>query len=186
MSLPVAIAVLILELGILLWFILYFVSNVVSAFFGAPYVPISKNKISKLLSFGDVKAGEIFYDFGSGDGRVLIVAKRYFNVAKAIGYDIAIWPFWKSRWMIKRSGLIDIKVQKENFIYADCGNANCVYAYLLPKTIDRLAYKFAVELSSGARIICPSFPIDIIKHPQFALKKTQKIGTLTAYLYQKI
>jgi len=58
--------------------------------------------------------------------------------------------------------------------------------YLFPKLVDKLAYKIAGECQVGTKILCPSFPIDIAKHPGFKLLKSEKIGRITAYLYEKI
>jgi hypothetical protein len=186
MSLLSAGILMVAELLVLSWLAFHFISGIVSVLHGAPYVPIEKYRIEKLLAFGGVNAQDILYDFGSGDGRVLVSAVRNFHVARAVGYEIAPWPYWKSRWILRRSGITNINVRNQSFFDADLGEATCVYAYLFPKLVDRLAKKFAKELKSGTRIICPSFSIDVTKHPEFRLKKEEKIGNITAYLYEKI
>ena len=45
---------------------------------GAPWVPTSRQVIYKMLSMAEVKPGEVVYDLGCGDGRVLIAAARRF------------------------------------------------------------------------------------------------------------
>jgi hypothetical protein len=58
--------------------------------------------------------------------------------------------------------------------------------YLFPKLVDRLAPKLACELVSGSKILCLSYPIDLTRHKQFKLLKSEKIGKITAYLYERI
>ena len=59
--------------------------------FGAPWVPTSKNIIRKMLAIADIKSGDIVYDLGSGDGRIIVMAAREFQAA-SIGIEIN--PFW--------------------------------------------------------------------------------------------
>ena len=177
---------LIAELFVLGWLSFQFTSGIVSVLHGAPYVPMERYRLDKLLAFGELNSRDVFCDLGSGDGRVVLTAVRDFHVAQARGYEIAPWPYWKSRWKISRSGLQNVTVSNRSFFDADMKDVTCIYAYLFPKLIDRVAAAFARDLVSGTHIICPAFPIDLAKHPQFRLKKEEKIGTLTAYLYEKI
>jgi hypothetical protein len=176
---------MILELALIASLGAILVSNFISGIHGAPYVPMHGKLIHGLLVFGEVKPEDILYDLGSGDGRVLRSAVKDFHVARAIGYEAAPWPYWRCRWLNKRSGLPNITVRNQNFFDADLRDATFIYAYLLTKLVDKLATKFGSELKSGTRLIIPSFPIDLAKHPQFQLKKSSKIGNITAYLYVK-
>jgi hypothetical protein len=154
--------------------------------FGAPYVPIRRKYISRLLAFGELKSQDVFFDLGSGDGRVLIASAKDCDVSAAVGYEVGLWPYARSLWLIWRSGFKNISVHQETIFRADLAGATCVYCYLMPKLMDRVAGKLEHELRPGARIIVPSFPISIEKHPQLRLKKEEKIGSITAYLYEKI
>ena len=186
MSLASAILLLVVECAVLAWLVFHFLSGVVSVLYGAPYVPIENYRLHKLLVFGGVGPGDVLYDLGSGDGRVMIAATRDLGAAEAVGYEIAPWPYWKSRWHIARLGLTNVTIHHQSFFDGDFSPATCVYAYLYPKLVDRIANKLARELAPGTRVICPSFLIDTNRHPEFRLKKEEKIGRLTAYLYEKI
>lgn len=175
------------ELIVVVALVLIFVSLLASHIYGAPYVPIGKRLAKDLLFFGGLSAGDVFYDLGSGDGRVLISAVRDFGVQKAVGYEIALWPYLKSKFLIKRSGLDGrISIRRKNFFKGDLSGTNFIYAYLFPKLVDKLAYKIASGCQAGTRILCPSFPIDINRHREFKLIKTGNFGKITAYLYEKI
>lgn len=175
---------LVLMAAVLAWMILVFVSGLFSNWRGAPYVPTKKKLVRGLLAFGGLSAGDVFYDLGSGNGQVLISAVRDFHASRAVGYEASPWPYMLSRWKVKN--IKNISVKRSNFIQADLSEATFVYAYLFPKIIDRLASKLERELWSGARVLCLSFPIDTARHSQFSLKKEAKIGSITAYLYEKI
>ncbi len=175
------------EFIIVVAMILILISGVISSIYGAPYVPIRKKLVKDLLFFGELSAGDIFYDLGSGDGRVLISAVKDFGVERAVGYEVALWPYLKSRFLIQRADLgNNIDVKRKNFFGADFSQVAFIYMYLFPGLVDKLAYKIADECQAGTKILCPSFPIDIAKHPKFKLLKSEKTGRITAYLYEKI
>lgn len=175
------------EFIVVVTMILILVSGVISSVYGAPYVPIRKKLVKDLLFFGGLSAGDIFYDLGSGDGRVLMSAIKDFGVEKAVGYEVALWPYLKSRFLIKHSRLDSrISVCRKNFFKTNLREASFIYMYLFPGSVDKLAYKIAGECQFGTKVLCPSFPIDITKHPKFRLLKSEKLGIITVYLYQKI
>ena len=42
----------------------------------APYYPTPETVVDRMLSLGELKAGETTFDLGSGDGRIVIMAAR--------------------------------------------------------------------------------------------------------------
>lgn len=175
------------ELAVTIAVILILISGIASSIYGAPYVPIRKKLVKDLLTFGGLSAGDIFYDLGSGDGRVLISAVKDFGTEKAVGYEVAPWPYLKSKFLIRLAGFgNNIDIKRKNFFKADLSPATFVYAYLFPRLVDRLAGKIAGECQSGTKVLCPSFPIELVNHLEFRLLKSEKIGRITAYLYEKI
>lgn len=170
-----------------LFLIIFLFSNIISEIFGAPYVPISKKSIKKILALVDLKKEDAFFDLGSGDGRVLIEAVRNFDIKKAIGYEIGLWQYWKSKFLINYAGLKDrIKIFNKNFLKADLSGARVIFLYLYPKLVQRLALKFSQELKPGTKIISVSFKIEEPKKFALELLKIEKIDRFTVYLYQKI
>lgn len=175
------------EFIVIITLILIFVSGLASFVYGAPYVPIRKKLVKDLLTFGNLSEGDIFYDLGSGDGRVLMSAVKDFGVPKAAGYEIALWPYLKSKLLIRRAGLKNnIDVNRKNFFKVNLSPATFIYIYLFPCLVDRLAGKITKECRSSIKVLCPSFPIDVSKYKEFRLIKTGNFGKITAYLYEKI
>lgn len=178
---------LIIQIVIVVVLILIFVSNFVSFAHGAPYVPVRKKLTRDILLFGGLSARDVFYDLGSGDGRVLITAVKDFRAKKAVGYEVALWPYLKSKFLIRRAGLKNIiAVNRKNFFKVNLSPATFIYIYLFPRIMNRLAGKVAEECRSGIKVLCPSFPIDVNKHEELKLIKAGNFGKMTAYLYQKI
>lgn len=55
--------------------------------FGAPWFPTPYKTVHMMLEMAGVRPGEVVYDLGSGDGRVIIEAARSFG-ARAVGIEI--------------------------------------------------------------------------------------------------
>ncbi|HWA64474.1 MAG TPA: SAM-dependent methyltransferase [Candidatus Paceibacterota bacterium] len=176
---------LIVEVAVLTWLCVIFVSGVHSSFAGAPYVPTRPWRVKRILDFAGLKTSDVFYDLGCGDGRMVIAACQKFHVAKSIGYEATLWPSLKARLLIRAKKISGAEIHRANILKIDCSPATFVYLYLFPEIVDSLAAKLAEELQSGTRVMSVSFPIDTARHPEFTLKKTQKIDSITAYLYER-
>lgn len=141
----------IVSLLILIWQI----SNLVSAFFGSPYIKSNREIIIKSLKLVRLKKGEVFYDLGCGNADVLIVAQKY--GAQAIGFEIS--PFYYLWAKLRTWRFRNINVRYRNIKDVDLGRADVVYCYLLPALLEKLSSKFEKELKSGSRLISIGFPI---------------------------
>src|SRR5262249_46652098 len=51
------------------------------------YWPTPQNVVDKMLELAEVKKGDLVYDLGCGDARILVTAAKKFGV-KGFGYDI--------------------------------------------------------------------------------------------------
>ncbi|OGE14702.1 hypothetical protein A3F00_03525 [Candidatus Daviesbacteria bacterium RIFCSPHIGHO2_12_FULL_37_11] len=66
----------------------------------APYVPTKMSRIRKVLKMANLKKGDIFYELGSGDGRVIIEAAKM--GAKAYGIEQSWIRVLLSRWKSRK------------------------------------------------------------------------------------
>ena len=51
-----------------------------------PFVPTPQDVVDKMIELAGVKQGDVVYDLGSGDGRIVITAAK--KGARAIGFDV--------------------------------------------------------------------------------------------------
>ena len=144
---------------------------VFAGFSAAPWVPIRKHDIKRVLKLANIKSGDKFYDIGCGDGRLLCaVAKKN---AKAIGFEISLLPYLISKF--RRS----IQVKYQSFWNADLSNADIVYFFLMPKIMPKLKQKLEQELKPGTKVISYIFKI-----PGWKPEKVSKIKNKNKiYLY---
>jgi ubiquinone/menaquinone biosynthesis C-methylase UbiE len=105
---------------------------------GAPWIPSRMKKVREILSLAEIKPGEVVYDLGCGDGRILVSAVRKFQ-ANAVGIEINLILFLWCQFLISVLGLRKrIKLIYGNFFKEDLSNADIVICYLLQETNDKL------------------------------------------------
>jgi hypothetical protein len=176
----------ILIIAVLLADIFFFVSGIVSFLYGAPFVMLAKDKVKKALRQCGLSEEDVFCDLGCGDGRTLLIAAEEFKVKKAVGWEIASFPFFLAKMAIGRSKARDrIEIYSRDLFAADISKATFIYVYLASRMADRVADKIAKEALDGTKVVCMAFPIDTSKHRQLELVRREKADGMIAYLYQR-
>ncbi len=124
-----------------------------------PFVATPESVARYMLKLAEVKPGEIVYDLGSGDGRILIIAALEFG-AKAVGIEIRKDLVEKSRRKVKELGLENrVKIIHGDFFEVDISEADVVTLYLLTSVNEKLRPKLEKELKPGARVVSHDFEI---------------------------
>lgn len=124
---------------------------------GAPWVPTPMKTVHKMLSMANVGPGDLVYDLGCGDGRLLITAARSYG-ARAVGIELDPLRFVWCQIVITLLGLRGrITVIHGNFFRQDFSSADVVACYLLQETNDILEEKLKNDLEPGTRIVSNTF-----------------------------
>jgi cyclopropane fatty-acyl-phospholipid synthase-like methyltransferase len=122
-----------------------------------PFVPTPQEVVEKMLALARVKKGDVVYDMGSGDGRVVITAARKYGV-KAVGFEIDRDLVGQSRKRIKREGLEGLaEVREQDILTVNFSPATVVTMYLLPEVNLMLKPKVRSQLKPGSRIVSHAF-----------------------------
>jgi SAM-dependent methyltransferase len=123
-------------------------------FLGAPWVPMSSKLVHEVLAMAELQPGELVYDLGSGDGRLVIVAARDFG-ARATGIEIDPFRVLYSRLKIRQFGLKGkLRIIQRNFFNVDLKDADVVVTFLLQETNNSLQEKLERELTKpNARVV---------------------------------
>ena len=137
--------------------IIFFLFITWTHFFGAPWIPTSSSTVLKILRIAQIRPGDVVYDLGSGDGRILIEAARHFG-AKAVGIEIDPLRYIITKIKIYVLHLQDrVQIIRGNFFKQDLSNADIIIVYLSQDTNMKLSEKLLRELKSGTRIVSHTF-----------------------------
>jgi SAM-dependent methyltransferase len=125
-----------------------------------PYVPTPQVVVDKMLEVAGVQPGDVLYDLGSGDGRIVITAAQRFGV-RGVGIDINPERIQEAEANAKQAGVQKLtEFREEDLFKADIGKATVVTMYLLPSVNNRLKPKLLRDLKPGTRIVSHAFDIE--------------------------
>jgi cyclopropane fatty-acyl-phospholipid synthase-like methyltransferase len=154
-----------------------------------PFVPTPTEVVDKMLELAEVKKGDVVYDLGSGDGRIVIRAAKKYG-AKAVGIEMDSWLLAKARKDAKAAGVSHlVKFRAEDALKADISAATVVTLYMLPWFNEKMKPSFQKYLKPGARIVAHDFGIEGWKPdktvilPEFELKPGGYKHQHTLYLW---
>jgi cyclopropane fatty-acyl-phospholipid synthase-like methyltransferase len=112
-----------------------------------------------MLDISQVKSGEVLYDLGCGDGRLIILAAKEIGV-KATGIELREDLIERARTEIKRLNLEGkVNVIQANFFDVPIADADVVTLYLTSSANERLRPKLEAELRPGARVVSHDFKV---------------------------
>jgi predicted RNA methylase len=135
----------------------------------APPLPTPHEACEKMLELANVKKGDMMYDLGCGDGRIIICAAKKFG-ARSIGFELSIPHYFITKYMIWKNRIGDrVKVFYKSFYAADLSKADVVTLFGFPATMPRIKKKVIERLKSGTRVVSYAFPISDLK-PQKVLR----------------
>jgi SAM-dependent methyltransferase len=121
-----------------------------------PYVPTRSKVAEAMVRLAELKPGDIVYDLGAGDGRLLLHATSLRPDITAIGYEIVptVW-FWG--WLRSKVARSKVRMVLGDALQADLRDASVIFLYLMPHLMQTLEEKFDRELRPGTRVISNKF-----------------------------
>ena len=146
------------------------------------YVGTPYDVIDKMLDMGSIRKGDLVYDLGCGDGRIVVAAARRFG-CRGVGYDINPLRIEESLENVRKNrveGLVEIKQQ--DIFELDLGKADVILLYLLPSMNVKLIPQLE-QLKPGARIVCHNYDIEGIVEDQYATVRSLEDG-VRHYVYR--
>jgi len=120
------------------------------------YVPTRQSVVDAMLKVAGVKAGDVVYDLGCGDGRIPVSAAKL--GARAVCIDIDPKRTAEANENVKKSGVGDrVKVLNQDLFTTDLSEASVVTLYLLPSLNVKLRPTLWRTLKPGTRIVSHDF-----------------------------
>jgi cyclopropane fatty-acyl-phospholipid synthase-like methyltransferase len=140
---------------VVLFFLILFFAH--PFFSRVPFVPARRRAVSEIVSHFELKQGDIFYELGCGDGRILFeTAKRYPDVL-CVGYELSPLPYLLAKSKALLRGQKNVEVRYGNLFKADVSDASYIFAYLLPEVMDKLIPKMEREVKPDSRLFSLDF-----------------------------
>jgi precorrin-6B methylase 2 len=120
------------------------------------YVPTPQEVVNKMLEMAEIKEGDVVYDLGCGDGRIVVTAAKRYGV-KAYGFDINPKRVRESLENVRKNNVGHlVTIQQEDIFTLDLSKANVVTLYLLPSLNVKLMPQLE-KLKPGSRIVSHDF-----------------------------
>jgi predicted RNA methylase len=155
----------------------------------APYVPTPPQVIQRMLRLAELRAGEVFFDLGSGDGRTVIMAAKEFG-ARTVGVELREDLAKKALSTIYEQSLQDrITIVNGDMFNVDLTSADVIFLYLTTSANEKVRPKLDSELKRGVRIVSHDYEIvgwKPIKVENYCENETLGYPSHTLYLYKKI
>jgi len=109
--------------------------------------------MQRLFTVAELRPGDVFYDLGSGDGRVVVEAVKQYGL-KGKGVDIDPARIIQSRERAAKDGVAEqATFINESFFDTDFSDATVVFAFLNNTLNRQLRPRFLRLLKPGTRII---------------------------------
>ncbi len=143
------------------------------------YVPTTHELVNRMLQMANVGPGDVVYDLGCGDGRIVIAAARQFG-ARGVGIDLDPKLIRVARANARAAGVEHlVRFEVGDLFQADVREASVVMLYLLPSMNRKLQPKLLAELAPGTRIITHDFGFG----PEWPAEETHDFGTDILFRY---
>jgi uncharacterized protein (TIGR03000 family) len=151
-----------------------------------PYIPTPNKVVEEMLKLAGVKEGDVVYDLGSGDGRIVISAVKDFKAKKGIGIELAPERVKRSKENAEKAGVADrVEFREGNVLdIKELSDASVVTLYLLPDINEKLRPMLKKTLKPGARVVSHDFDMGPDWKPEKAVSvRDEENREHTIYLW---
>jgi precorrin-6B methylase 2 len=125
----------------------------------APFDPTPQEVVDRMLALAGVQKGDVVYDLGAGDGRVVIAAAKKYG-AKAVGFEIDPGLVKLARENVRKQGMEKlVEIRQQDFFTADLSSATVVTLYLSYDGNLTLRPQLMRQLKPGTRIVSYTFDV---------------------------
>jgi predicted RNA methylase len=141
-----------------------------------------------MLTLAELKAGEVFFDLGAGDGRTVVMAAKDFG-ARAVGVELREDLFKKALGTVYEQNLQDrVTMVNGDMFNVDLTSADVIFLYLTTSANEKIKSKLETELKRGVRVVSHDYEIvgwKAVKVVNFCENQTLGFPSHTIYLYKR-
>lgn len=171
MAVTIILSIISLALSI---FLILYAFNLYSLFWKtlikkeAPFVSLSRNILDSVAKELVIKNGNVVYDLGCGNGRVLFFLAQKYPAGRYVGVEKNVVPFILAKLNHLRRGRPEnIKIVKQDMFACDFSEATHIFTYLFPEHMEWIYEKLGNKFKKGTRLVSCAF--------SFKRKKPEKI-----------
>jgi Uncharacterised nucleotidyltransferase/Mycolic acid cyclopropane synthetase len=136
----------------------------------APFVATPMVIVERMLELAEVKPGDILYDLGCGDGRIVATAAKVYGI-RCVGVEIDPRRVAEARLRIREAGVEElVTLRQEDAKKVDLSAATIVTLYLTGPGNLKLWAHLGKELPQGARVVSRDFEM-----PGWTLEKAVEV-----------
>ena len=148
-----------------------------------PFIPTPPEVVDRMLELAEVKNGDVIYDVGSGDGRIVIRAAKRYGV-RAVGIEIDNELVARSRAQARAEGVDHLaEFRRQDAFKADMTEATVVTLYMMPEFNAKLRPILDKQLRSVARVVAHDFGVEGWTATRMERLKGDFLHAHTLYLY---
>jgi len=148
------------------------------------YVPTPEIVVEKMFEMAKVKKGDVVYDLGCGDGRVVAIAAKKFGT-RGVGIDLNPVRIKEAHETVKKykvEKLVEIR-QGDALKVKDFNKATVVALYMLPEFMNWLEPIAKKTLKPGTRIVSHDYKWDSDWQPEQTIEFKGPERTHILYLW---
>ena len=120
---------------------------------GSKWQASPRRHVRRILELAALQPGEVLYDLGSGDGRIVIAAAKHCG-SDAVGIEIDPVRLAMSQARAHLAGTEELaRFEQGDLFETDVSDADVVVVFLSQRANDRLEEKLRRELPLNARVI---------------------------------
>jgi len=120
----------------------------------SPFVPTEESDVVRMLKLANVSEGDVVFDLGSGDGRIVLEAARMHPGVRGRGIEMDPKLVRESTARAEASRLADrVNFIHQNAFDADLSDATVITMWLWPEVMHMLRPKILAEARPGTRVI---------------------------------
>jgi len=118
------------------------------------FVPTEQDDVPRMLKLAGLHDGDVVFDLGSGDGRIVMEAAKLNPTTRGRGIEIDEKLVMESRKVAKENGIGDrVQFLHQNAFDADLKDANIIAMWLWPELMRMLRPKILAEARPGTRVV---------------------------------
>jgi cyclopropane fatty-acyl-phospholipid synthase-like methyltransferase len=115
--------------------------------------------VHKMIEVAQIKKGDVLYDMGSGDGRIVIEAAKKFGI-RGVGIDLNVELVAKAKENAANEGVSHlVEFRAQDGLTVDISEATVVTLYMFKWFNNALRPKLQ-KLNPGSRVVAHDFDID--------------------------